>query len=154
MQRDDSPTLGACPLCVFFEQMLFHANSFGANAVLDQTNLIPLPVALIEPLDDGAGELWTLETKIDLLSRDTIFDLALPTMIGLASSLSATTEAGLLLAEMYVADGAGDSAWSQHVLCDGRHLHGSDFPWCYIFTTGCLNTVFILSGAALRGSLR
>ncbi len=118
MQRDDSPALDARPLFFFFEQMLFHANSFGADTILDQADLIPLPVTFIQPLDGCAGKCRALETKINPLADSTIFDLALPAMFGLAGILSATTETGLLFAKMHIADRAGDSAWSEHVRWD------------------------------------
>jgi hypothetical protein len=118
MQRDDSPALGARPLFFFFEQMLFHADSFSADAILDQADLIPLPVAFVQPLDGDTGKRCTLEAKINPLADSTIFDLALPAMLGLAGVLSAATEAGLLLAEMHIADRTGDSARSEHIRWD------------------------------------
>ena len=132
MQRDDTPALDARPLLFFFEQMLFHTNSFGADAILDQADLVPLPVAFIQLLDGGAGNRWTFEAKINPLSGDAIFDLALSAMLGLTGILSATAEAGLLLAEMHIADGAGDSARSQHVRWDfGVCFHFSNITFCY-----------------------
>ena len=124
MQRDDSPALDTRPLFFFFEQMLFHPNSFCADAILDQADLIPLPVTFVQPLDGGAGKRRTLKAKSNPLTGGTIPDLALPAMFGLAGILSAATEAGLLLAEMHIADGAGDSARSEHVCWDfGVCLH-------------------------------
>jgi hypothetical protein len=110
--------LGARPLFFFFEQMLFHSNSFGANAVLDQADFVFLPVAFVQPLDGGAGKCWAFETKIKSLTGDAIFDLALPAMFGVAGVLSVTAEAGLLFSEMHIANRAGDSAWSEHVRWD------------------------------------
>jgi hypothetical protein len=98
--------------------MLFQADSFGADAILDQADLIPLPVAFVQPLDGCAGKCRTLETKITPLAGDAVFDLAFPAMFGLAGVLSAATETGLLFAKMHIADGAGDSAWSEHVCWD------------------------------------
>jgi hypothetical protein len=118
VQGDDSPALYACPLFFFFEQTLFHADSFDADAIVNQADLIPLPVTPVEPLDGGAGKRWTLEAEIKSAADGTIFDLALPAMFGLAGILSATAEAGLLLAEMHVANRAGDSTGSQHVRWD------------------------------------
>jgi hypothetical protein len=120
MQGDDTSALGTCPFFFFFEQMLFHVDSFGADAILDQADLIPLPVTFIQPFDGGAGKCRALETKINPLAGDAVFDFALPAMLGLAGVLSATTEAGLLFAEMHIADRTGDSARSQHVRWDFR----------------------------------
>jgi hypothetical protein len=50
------PQLDARPLLFFFEQMFFHTHSFGADAILDQADLIPLPVAFVQPLDGGTGK--------------------------------------------------------------------------------------------------
>jgi len=77
-----------------------------------------LPVTFVEPFDGGAGKRRTLEAKSNSLAGNAIFDLTLPAMLGLAGILSATAETGLLLAEMHVADRAGDSAWSEHVRWD------------------------------------
>ena len=143
MQRDDSPALDACPLFFFFEQMLFHPDSFGADAILNQADLIPLPVTFVQPLDGGAGKGRTLETKINPLAGDAIFDLAFPAMFGLAGVLSATTEAGLLFFEMHVADGAGDSAWSEHVrwdfdICFHQALFAlSSASYCFRYFGSC-----------------
>jgi hypothetical protein len=115
MQRDNASALGAHPLFFFFEQMLFHPDGFDADAILDQTDLIPLPVTFVQPLDDGAGKRRTLEAKINFVAGNAIFDLAFPAMFGLAGVLSATAEAGFLFLEMHITDGAGDSAGSQHV---------------------------------------
>ncbi len=118
MQRDDTPALGTCPLFFFFEQMLLYPHSFGADSILDQADLIPLPVAFVQPLDGRAGKGRTLETKIKSLAGGAIFDLAFPAMFGLAGVQSTTTEAGFLFLEMHIADCAGDSARSQHVCWD------------------------------------
>jgi len=118
VQGDDSLALYACPLFFFFEQMLFHADSFDADAVFDQADLIPLPVAFVEPLDGGTGKRRTLEAKINSLTGNAVFDLTLPAMFGLADILSVAAEAGLLFSQVHIADGAGDSAGSQHVRWD------------------------------------
>ena len=76
MQGHDAPALGARPLFFFFEQMLFHADSFGADAIPDQTDLIPLSVTFVQPLDGDTGKDRALETKIKSLAGYTIFDLA------------------------------------------------------------------------------
>ncbi len=118
MQGYDSPALGTCPLFFFFEQMLLHADSFGMDAILDQADLIPLYVTFVQPFDGCAGEGGALEAKINSLADGAVFDFALPAMFGLAGILSAATEAGLLLAEIHIADRTGDSARSQHVRWD------------------------------------
>jgi hypothetical protein len=116
--------LGARPLFFFFEQMLFHPHGFDADAILDQADLIPLPVAFVQPLDGDAGKRGTLETKINPLTGGTVLDLAFPAMFGLAGVLSAATQAGFLFLEMHIADSAGDSARSQHVHWDFcEHFH-------------------------------
>ena len=127
MQGNDALAVGACPLFFFFEQMSFRADGFDANAIVDQTDLVPLPVTFVEALDGRTGKRRTLEAKINSMTGDTVFYLALSAMFGLAGVLSATTEAGLLLAEMHIADSAGDSTGSQHVRWDGYYFHGVIF---------------------------
>jgi hypothetical protein len=124
MQGDDSAALGARPLFFFFKQMLFYADSFDMDAILDQADLIPLPVTFVQPLDGRAGKCRTFETKNNSLTGGAVFDFALPAMFGLAGILSAATEAGLLLAERHIADRTGDSAGSQHVRWNcGDYFH-------------------------------
>ena len=104
--------------------MLFQPDSFSADAILNQADLIPLPVTFVQPLDGGAGKRGTLETQINPLAGGTVLDLALPAMFGLAGILSATAEAGILFLKMHIADRAGDSAWSQHVRWGfSEHFH-------------------------------
>lgn len=104
--------------------MLNCADSLDSESILDQTDLISLLVTFVQPLDDGAGKGWALEAKINPLTGGTVFDLALPAMFGLAGILSATAKAGLLLAEIYVANHTGDSAWGQHCCGDFcEHFH-------------------------------
>ena len=83
--------MGARPLFFFFVQMLFHPGSFGADAILDQADLIPLPVTFVQSLDGSAGKCRTLETKINPLTGGTVLDLAFPAMFGLAGVPSTTT---------------------------------------------------------------
>jgi hypothetical protein len=104
--------------------MLFRTDGFDTNGIVDQTDLVALPVAFVETLNARARKGWTLEAKINSLAGGTVLDFALPTMFGLAGVLSATAETGFLLLEMHVADSTGDSAWSQHRcrdFCD--HFH-------------------------------
>jgi hypothetical protein len=95
--------------------MLFSADGFDADAILDQADPVPLPVAFIEALDRGAGKRRTLKAKINFIAGSAVFYLALPAMFRFAGILSAAAETGLFFLEMNVADGAGHPAWSEHV---------------------------------------
>jgi hypothetical protein len=56
MQGDDASALGACPLFFFFEQMPFRTDSFGANTIVNQADLVLLPVTFVKALDGYAGK--------------------------------------------------------------------------------------------------
>jgi hypothetical protein len=56
MQANHSSTACASPFLFFFHQMLFGANRFDADPVLEQTDLISCSVPLIDALDERAGE--------------------------------------------------------------------------------------------------
>ena len=115
MQRDDAPAICACPLFLFFEQMLFCSHSFGADTILDQVDMVSQPVTFINPLNGGAGKGRTLAAIIESLTHGTFFDFAFPAMFRLVDILSPASRAGFLLSELRIANGAGDSTGSQHV---------------------------------------
>jgi hypothetical protein len=56
MQGDDAPAMRARPLFFFFEQMLSCTNGFDSNGIVDQADLIPLPVTFIKALDGHTGK--------------------------------------------------------------------------------------------------
>jgi hypothetical protein len=94
--------------------MLLCANGFDPNSIVDQADLIPLPIAFIEALDDGTGKGGALEAKIKSLTGRAIFYFAFPAMFRLADILPMTPQARLFCSQMCIADRAVHPAGRQH----------------------------------------
>lgn len=152
MEGNDTATMSTCPFFFFLQQMFRHADGFHAIGILDQTDLISLSITFIQPFDDRARVVGAFETVIDFMIGCADFYFADPAMLGFVLILLLATRAGIFGLQMHVADGAGNAAGRQHIRLNRLHFHLL-IPLDYAFTTGCLKTVFILSGAALRGSL-
>jgi hypothetical protein len=123
MQGDDAATMRASPFQFFFAQMSGRADGFDAESILDQADLIPLPVTFVEALDVCAGKRPTLKTIMDAMFGCAIFYLAFPTMFRLAIVLNKTAGAGFPHSEMHIADSACNAAGRQHVNLNGLHFH-------------------------------
>ena len=104
--------------------MLIHTNSFHTQGILDQADLVSLPVAFVEALDGRTGKGRAPEAEIESVTNCTVFDPALPAMFGLACILPAAAQTWLLLSQMHITDRAGDSAGRQQGRGDlGIHFH-------------------------------
>ena len=153
MQGNDAATLGTSPFQLFFARVSICADGFDSEPILDKTDLISLPVTFVETFNGRAGKRPTLKTIMDTMFGSAVFYLTFPTMFRLAIVLGKTSGAGFLHSEMHIANSTGDATRRQHVSLNRLHFHLL-IPLVHVLTTGCRNTVFILSGAALRGSLR
>jgi hypothetical protein len=145
MQGDDASTVRTGPLLFFFAQTLLFTNCFDTHTILDQADLVSLPVAFVEALDGRTGKGRAPEAEIESVTNCTVFDPALPAMFGLACILPAAAQACFLLSQMHITDRAGDSAGCQHARGDfGVHFHG----WlsrCLIGLSAELRTAFDIS---------
>jgi len=114
MQGYDASTVRTGPLLFFFKKMLPCTNSFNTNAIVDQTDLVSLPVAFIEPPDVRAGKSGAFEAEIKSPCTCTIFELAFPAMFRFGFLQTATALAGLFLFQIYITNRARDSTRRQH----------------------------------------
>ena len=94
--------------------MLLCAHCFDTNRIVNQADLVSLPIAFVEPLDDCAGKGGTLEAKINPLIGGTVFYFAFSAMFRLAGILPAASQARLFFFQMHIADRTGDPAGCQH----------------------------------------
>jgi hypothetical protein len=124
MQGDDASAMRTSPPFFFFTKVLPGARGFDAQGIVNQTDLIPLPVAFIETFDDCTGKRRALEAKLKSLTGRTVFDFTFPAVLRLAGVLPAAAQTRLLLFQVHIADRAGDPAGRQHIRRDsGIHFH-------------------------------
>ena len=104
--------------------MLFRTDGFDANGIVDQTDLVALPVAFVETLNTRARKGWTLEAKIKSAADGAIFYVAFPAMVWLVLILSVTSQTGLFISEMYITNCTGHPTRSEHCCGDFcEHFH-------------------------------
>lgn len=128
----------------FFQQVLFRTDRFDANAILDQTNEIPLPIALIKSFDDRTGKGRTFKAEVDAANQCAISDIAFSAMIGLTLSLSSATVAGFLFPEMHITNRTVYPARGQHFYRNGSlKLH----RWKSYFKSASYFLRFFASGS-------
>lgn len=131
MQGDDAPTISAGPFLSVFTQNLLGSHCLEPQGILNETDLIALPVAFIQALERGAGEGGAAITKVKALPQSTSLDFALPAMFGFGVILPPAAPARLFLLQVGVAHRAVHATRSQQ-RCGGffSHFHRSH-PGCF-----------------------
>jgi len=94
--------------------MLFYADSFDANGIVDQTDLISLPITFVEALDGSTGKRRALEAKINTIAGRAVFNFAFPAMFRFTGILSAAPQTRLFLSQMQMTDCTCHPTWRQH----------------------------------------
>jgi hypothetical protein len=113
MQGNNPSTLCTGPFLFFFQEILFCAHGLYTNGVLDQTDLISLPIAFIQPLDDTTGKGCAFKAEVNAAAGSTVSNVALPAMVRLASFLPSAALTSLLFLEMHIANHAIHPTWRQ-----------------------------------------
>ncbi len=125
MQRNDPAAIWASPFFFFFPQVFFHPHSLCADSILDQADVVTLPVAFVDFFDENAGEILAAEAKLHPATLGTGFDFAPPAVGGLLRRIGVAACARILFADVGIAGGTSQPAGSQHGRRDDRHFHGS-----------------------------
>jgi hypothetical protein len=97
MQRYDAATLRAGPFFSFFTQISLGSHCPEPQGILNETDLITLPVALIQALECGAGEGGAAVAEVEALPQRASLDFALPAMFRLGVILPPAALARLFL---------------------------------------------------------
>jgi hypothetical protein len=112
---------------------LYCADGFYSISILNQADLISLPITFIEAFEHQTWKRWAIEAKTNVVLENTIFEFTLPAMFRFGNILSIATEARFFGFQMDIADSAIYPTRGQHGCRDFfGHFH-SGYPIIHFY---------------------